>query len=191
MRSPLSLLSFALVATVFGCSNGTPPPTTPAAPVTVTLDGDAGASAMAMPAGSAEPEDEDPASNPDGGPDYTSCTVDSDCVAVGKAQCCPNGMRAAVNKQSVEAYRGSVQCVREGLHRHRMCPQYRLLDRRIPVCGNDTHHCEMRQPDKVQCTGTGPDVHACPAGSKCDSGGHCAVPSGRSMLPPQLPPGSP
>jgi hypothetical protein len=100
-------------------------------------------------------------------------------------------MRAAVNKQSVEAYRGSVQCVKEGLRRHRMCPQYRVLDRRISVCGNDTHRCEMRPPEKVQCAGTGPDVHACPPGSACDSGGHCAVGSVGSMLPPQLPPGSP
>jgi hypothetical protein len=174
MRSVVPVVLW-LSSAPLACTSGAPPPT---APTTVTLAGDAGVGLIAVLAATPDPGDAS-ASN-DGGPDYYSCAVDSDCVAVPKAQCCPNGFREAVNKQSVDAYRGSVAC---GNPRRRICPQYRVFDRRTPICGNESHRCEMVMPDHVTCNGTGPNVHACPSGSQCDPSGHCTA----SSAPPSTP----
>jgi hypothetical protein len=171
MRSLAAVLSLSLVLAAVACNDAGPPPVAPAtatAPVTTVLV-DAGPMTATSSVAESDPP-ATPASPGDGGGDFYSCGVDSDCVAVPKVGCCPNGSMEAVNKQSVDAYRASFVC---GKTRH-ICPMYRLLERRRPLCGNASHRCEMVPPDQVVCNGTGPNVHACLTGTQCDSTGHCA-----------------
>jgi hypothetical protein len=149
MRSVV--LFSALVSIAHGCNDGTPPPASPTT-IAVVLDGGtttatAGAAASDPPP--AAPTPATPASaataalSPvDAAPDFYSCGVDSDCVAVPKANCCPTGSLEAVNKQSVDAYRSSLVCEKK----HRMCPQFRVLDRRVARCDASTRKCEMVPP---------------------------------------------
>ncbi|MGO8992520.1 MAG: hypothetical protein ACLQVI_04285 [Polyangiaceae bacterium] len=161
------LFAFALTTAALACTDKAQHPATPTTMI-VALDGGASTSTTTSVAASDAPAS--PAIAGDSGPDYYSCSVDSDCVAVPRAGCCPTGHKEAVNKQSVDAYKASVVC--EG---RRMCPQYRVLDRRLPFCSNDSHKCEMVQPDQIVCGGAGPNPHACPSGSQCDGTGHCAA----------------
>ena len=169
MRSsgPMLLFAFALTTAALACTDKAQHPATPTTMI-VALDGGASTSTTTSVAASDAPAS--PAIAGDSGPDYYSCSVDSDCVAVPRAGCCPTGHKEAVNKQSVDAYKASVVC--EG---RRMCPQYRVLDRRLPFCSNDSHKCEMVQPDQIVCGGAGPNPHACPSGSQCDGTGHGAA----------------
>jgi hypothetical protein len=166
MRSLAPALLCSLLFAPAACSNGTPPAATP---MTVTLPGDGGVETTASGVAADDPT---PAS-PDGGPDFYSCNIDSDCVAVAKASCCPNGFLEAVNKQSTDAYKNAFACEK----RRRLCPQFRILDKRQAVCGNESHRCEMIRPDRIVCNGTGPNPHSCPSGLQCDSTGHCAATS--------------
>jgi hypothetical protein len=175
MRRLVSLLFASASVVVLACTNGTPRAT---APTTVTLEGDAG---MTVIGETPDP----PAASTDGGPDFFACGSDLDCVAVPRAQCCPNGFMEAVNKDRVDAYRTSVTCDR----RHRMCPQYRVFDRRAAICGNISHRCEMVMPDHIACSGTGPEVHVCPHNALCDASGHC--PAFSPPAAPAPPPGTP
>jgi hypothetical protein len=184
-----SFASFAVIAaTLVACNDAGPPPadpttvatTAPPPPVT-TVVVDAGA-ATETPAPAPAPTVAEPTpppapapTLPDGGVDLFACGGDSDCVAVPKAGCCPTGHLEAVNSKSVDAYKASVVCTGKG--RHRLCPMYRVLDKRIAICASGSHKCEMAPPDKVTCSGTGPDVHACPTGATCDASGHCVVPA--------------
>jgi hypothetical protein len=165
MRSLVSVVVGALlfVSAACACSKGTPAAITP---LTVTLAGDGGATDTAAVGVAAS----DAPASPDGGPDFYSCGVDSDCIAVPKASCCPNGFLEAVNKQSPDAYHASFAC-----GKHRLCPQFRVMDRRQALCSNESHRCEMVQPDKIVCNGTGANPHACPGGAPCDATGHCTV----------------
>ena len=170
MRS--AVLVSALLAIVHGCNDGTPPPASPTT-IAVVLEGGTttatatvAASDPPATAATAAPS----ASAGDAGPDFTSCGVDSDCIAVPKANCCPTGALEAVNKQSVDAYRSSLVCEKK----HRMCPQFRLLDRRVALCDTDARKCEMVQPAQIACNAGGPNPHACPGGMHCDASGHCA-----------------
>ena len=175
MRSVVALALF--VSASHACNDGTPQPATPPI-IAVTLEGGAPTRAQGeVAAVAASDPPPTPTATPsaasagDAGADFYSCAMDSDCVAVPKATCCPNGYLEAVNKQSVEAYRSSVVCER----RHRVCPQFRVLDRRQALCGNESHKCEMTQPDRIVCNGPGPNPHSCPNGTRCDGAGHCAA----------------
>ena len=75
------------------------------------------------------------------GPDFYSCGTDTDCVAVPRAGCCHNGHKEAVNTQSVDAYKTSVTCPK-----HRLCPQYVIMDNRVARCAPDTKKCVMVAP---------------------------------------------
>ena len=172
-----SLLCFVATA----CTDSGPPPASPSPTTTVVAP-----ASPPPPVAAAAPTDTPPpatsvaASDPppapasvvDAGPDFFSCSADSDCVAVQTAGCCPTGRKEAVNKQSTDAYAASVPCEKK----HRICPMYRVLDRRVPVCGNTSHKCEMVQPNEIPC-GSGAGGRACPSGSTCDANGHCAAPS--------------
>jgi hypothetical protein len=173
-----ALLSCGLVAILGACDKG--PPATSAAspaqigaePVTqVVIDG--GATASAAPTEVAAEDSPDPATPTDGGPSFTSCSVDSDCVAVARVGCCKNGWMTSVNKQSVDAYNASFVCEKK----RRICPQYRIVDRRQPICVNESHTCQMLAPTQVTCGGGGPNPHKCGAGTRCDATGHCAAPA--------------
>ena len=43
-------------------------------------------------------------------PELYACQTDSDCVAIEKAGCCPNGFLVAVNKDEVKAYETTYAC---------------------------------------------------------------------------------
>ncbi len=145
-------LSFLLAAAA--CNDAGPPPSTPAAaaapaPVT-TVVVDPGPLVEQRAVASSEPPAA-PASAPPAAPasaadagsaDFYSCNADSDCVAVQTAGCCPTGRKTAVNTQSVDAYAASVPCAKA----HRICPMYRVLDKRVAVCEATSHKCEMVQP---------------------------------------------
>ena len=173
MRRIAGVAWSSLVLAAIGCNDGGPPPVTPAgtAPLT-TVVVDAGPMTAASSAVAASDPPATPASDAsgDGGADFYSCSVDADCVAVARASCCPNGMLEAVSKQSVDAYKASVTCGKG----RRICPMYRVMDKRVAICGNASKRCEMVQPDQIACGGAGPNVHACPSGSQCDGTGHCA-----------------
>jgi hypothetical protein len=171
MRSPGWVLSSALVMVGPACNDAAPvtsPATMSAVPVTtVVVDGGPAlsvANGVATTAPSAAPP-----SGGDGGADFYSCTADPDCIAVPQANCCPNGRLEAVNRQSAGAYKASLVCG----GKHRMCPQYRVLDKREPLCNNDSHRCEMVQLEMIPC-GT-QNAHSCPGSSQCDGSGHCAA----------------
>jgi hypothetical protein len=168
-----ALASWSFVMAAVACNDGGPPPAAPtsvAAPITTVVI-DAGAMAATSGVASSEPPATPAtAASGDGGADYYSCSVDADCVAVDKASCCPNGWLEAVNKQSVDAYKASITCGKG----RRICPMYRVMDKRVPLCGSSSHRCEMVQPEQIACGGTGPTVHACPSGAQCDGTGHCA-----------------
>jgi hypothetical protein len=173
MRS--AVLFSALLSIVHGCNDGAPPPSSPTT-IAVVLEGGTTTTATAGVAASEPPPTPaasattaPPPGAGDTGPDFYSCAVDSDCVAVPKVNCCPNGSLEAVNKQSVDAYRSSLVCEKK----HRMCPQFRLLDRRVALCDTDSRKCEMVQPAQITCNAPGPNPHACPGGMHCDASGHC------------------
>jgi len=173
MHRLVALASWVFVVAIAGCNDGGPPPTSPAPiaadPVTtVVVDG--GPMTSATTAVAAEDPPANPASSGDGGADFASCSVDSDCVAVARVGCCKNGWKEAVNKQSVGAYNASFVCEKK----RRICPQYRIVDRREAVCASDPHKCQMVAPAQITCSGSGPSAHACPSGTQCDGTGHCA-----------------
>jgi hypothetical protein len=77
-------------------------------------------------------------------PNYLSCSVDADCVAVDRAGCCHNGYKDAVNASQVEAYRAANACKEA----HHMCPMFMILDKRVARCNTTLKRCEMVQPQE-------------------------------------------
>jgi hypothetical protein len=79
------------------------------------------------------------------GSGYFSCATDSSCVAVRliSEACCYNGWKIAVASDEVEAYLAATAC--DPL-RGRLCPQYVVLDRRVPTCDQTSHQCTMVEP---------------------------------------------
>ena len=99
--------------------------------------------------------------------DYSTCQVDSDCIAVDRAGCCHNGYKDAVNKDRVDSYRTANAC----RTRNTMCAQFRIDDRRVALCNASAHRCEMVEPETIRCGGAGDASHACPAGFSCKTTG--------------------
>src|SRR5207249_4777824 len=60
---------------------------------------------------------------------YYACKVDSDCVAISKGGCCPNGWKVAVNKSQVSAYNSIAMCAIEMI-----CPLSVINDTRVAEC---------------------------------------------------------
>jgi hypothetical protein len=73
-----------------------------------------------------------------------ACKADSDCVAVDKVGCCPNGWKEAVNKHHVAAYEHSFKCPQA----HPVCPLYVINDTRNVECVSDK--CAMVPTSCVQ-----------------------------------------
>lgn len=96
-----------------------------------------------------------------------ACKTDSDCVAISKGGCCPNGWNVAVNKQHVKAYEASHVC-----HEQIVCPLYVILDQRVAECNVTKSKCEMVQPEDIRCGGFTANPHTCPKGWVCDYSGH-------------------
>jgi hypothetical protein len=95
---------------------------------------------------------------------YT-CVLDSDCVAVTAAPgCCDNGRKTAVAAEQVEAWDRANACVPT----RRICPMYKMLDKRVPECDDATHRCVMVAPEDVRCDGFRRNAHQCPDGYACN-----------------------
>lgn len=71
--------------------------------------------------------------------DYLTCADDSECVAVPRAGCCNNGIKDAVNKDRIAAYREAKKCT----NRNVICPQFIVDDQRPAKCNRSSHQCEM------------------------------------------------
>jgi len=109
-----------------------------------------------------------------------ACNTDSDCVAVPKEMCCPNGTKIAVADGYQQAYHDAYQCKQPP----RICPLYVINDTRVPVCQAGV--CGLVQPPQT-CGGiaglTCPSGQYCkydtsvcdPANGGADCGGTCAV----------------
>ena len=95
-----------------------------------------------------------------------ACTADSDCTAVPKNRCCPDGALEAVNAQQVDAYRKSwnQMCPPAA------CPTPRKQDTRVAECGSSSK-CEMVAIEKIVC-GAGKNQHGCPSGYDCKPAAH-------------------
>lgn len=92
-----------------------------------------------------------------------SCKVDSDCVAVDKGGCCPDGTDVAVNYAKAKSYAKSVACKSA----HGICPQHRVLETRVAQCNFETKKCEMVQIEDIACGGFIERPHDCPDGYLC------------------------
>jgi hypothetical protein len=79
-------------------------------------------------------------------PQYLTCTVDSECVAVPREGCCHNGYKDAVNRNEVDAYRAANACK----DRHVICPQFIINDTRVAVCNKAKGRCEMTQAKAIE-----------------------------------------
>jgi hypothetical protein len=169
MRDVVLRLRSICFFAAFACNDVAAPPSAPTTVMRAHAGDAATPSTERLAPAEPPPSPLTSASAGDAGLDFYSCGVDSDCVAVPKATCCPTGLLEAVNKQSVDAYRESFVC--EG--RHGMCPKFRMRDVRQSLCNNESRRCEMVQPDRIVCDGSGPNPHACPNGSRCDGAGRC------------------
>jgi len=116
-------------------------------------------------------------------PEFYTCQTDSDCVAVEKAGCCPNGFLVAVNKGEVKAYDAKYACTTPPA----TCPMFVVDDKRVAQCDFSSHQCQMIDPTQIRCGGfIAPAFqHQCPANFEChyqnvpDLPGNCvATPAG-------------
>lgn len=98
-------------------------------------------------------------------PEFYTCQTDSDCVAVEKAGCCPNGYLVSVNKDQVDAYDTTYACTEDAP----LCPQFVVNDQRVAQCDFTSHQCQMILPTDVRCGGfIAPAMqHQCPTGYAC------------------------
>lgn len=100
--------------------------------------------------------------------DLYSCKTDSDCVAISKGGCCPNGWNVAVNQSSVDAYNAANACADP----HPICPLYLVNDTRVAECNGATQKCEMVAIADIKCGGFIANHHLCPDHFSCSYDGH-------------------
>jgi hypothetical protein len=67
-----------------------------------------------------------------------ACSSDSDCVAIEKPACCPNGMKVAVSSKHVKAYENAHKCTNPP----QVCPLFLIDDTRVAACSSKGQ-CEM------------------------------------------------
>jgi hypothetical protein len=80
---------------------------------------------------------------------YFTCDCDDDCVAVRLlSDCCYNGWKIAVARDEVEAYLEATTCAPAP----RLCPEYVVLDQRVPACDPAAHRCVMVEPNEATLT---------------------------------------
>jgi hypothetical protein len=116
-------------------------------------------------------------------PSYYKCEADSDCVAIEKAGCCPNGYLVAVNKDKVKAYNTTFACTTPP----QFCPHFVVNDTRVAQCNFGKHQCEMLEPTAIRCEGfiAPPLQHHCPTGFECKFAGVPDVPGTCTATAPQ------
>jgi hypothetical protein len=113
------------------------------APPPVPLATDASLDPAAAPSASGGAADPALAADPEGvDPQFRACAADADCVAVEHLACCPNGRKVAVAVSQKDAYAQSFTCSKK----RRICPQYRMLDRRVAYCDTAAKLCAMKNP---------------------------------------------
>jgi hypothetical protein len=95
-------------------------------------------------------------------PDFTSCALDSDCIAVPESGCCGPGAWVSVNRASAASYASAV-CTDRMLR----CPQIILVGPRVPECDNATHTCAMVGVNSIGCGGFVRNTHRCPEDYLC------------------------
>jgi hypothetical protein len=117
-------------------------------------------------------------------PSYYKCAADSDCVAVEKAGCCPNGYLVALNKTKVSAYATTFACTTPP----QFCPRHIVNDTRVAQCNFDNGQCEMIEPTAILCEGfIAPErQHHCPTGFDCRHARIADAPG--TCTPPDAPP---
>ncbi len=103
----------------------------------------------------------------DGSLDFTSCTTDSDCIAVPEVGCCGPGAWVAVNRSRVDAYQATTTCT----ELQPMCPTIAVVGDRVPECDNGTFHCTMIVASSIACGGFIRNQHHCPDGYACSRRG--------------------
>jgi hypothetical protein len=121
------------------------------------LDEDAGDAGTSSAMGGGDDSD-------DAHADWYACADDSDCIAVARVGCCHEGWMEAVNRGEAEAYEASFTCPEP----HPICPQIRIIDRRVPECDRASHECTMVRVDRIRCGGFVRHPHSCPAGYVCE-----------------------
>jgi hypothetical protein len=92
-----------------------------------------------------------------------TCASDHDCVAVARAECCPTGLKAAINASAEARYYATYAC---GDHPN-VCPIYLIVDRRVAECNRGSRRCELIDPEQIQCGGFIRDPHQCAPGWTC------------------------
>ena len=107
-------------------------------------------------------------------PEFYACDTDSDCIAVEKAGCCPNGFFVAVNKGEEKAYDTTYACNTPP----QACPLFVVHDTRVAQCDIPHHQCQMIDPTQIRCGGfIAPAMqHKCPTGYECHFQGVPDVP---------------
>jgi hypothetical protein len=107
-------------------------------------------------------------------PEYYKCDADSDCVAIEKAGCCPNGFLVAVNANEVKAYDKKYACTNPPA----FCPLFVVKDERVAQCDYTKHQCQMIDPAQIRCGGfIDPSLqHECTTGFTCQYGAVLDVP---------------
>jgi hypothetical protein len=95
-------------------------------------------------------------------PDFISCALDSDCVAVPESGCC-RGAWVSVNRGRAADY-ASAGCT----DRTPTCPQIILIGPRVPECDNATHTCTMMAVSSIACGGFVRNAHHCPEDYLCE-----------------------
>jgi hypothetical protein len=103
----------------------------------------------------------------DGSLDFTSCTMDSECIAVPEVGCCGPGAWVAVNRSRVDAYQAYATCA----ELRPMCPMISLAGDRVAECDNGTFNCTMIVASRIACGGFIRNQHRCPDGYACNRRG--------------------
>jgi hypothetical protein len=106
----------------------------------------------------------------------TACSVDSDCVAVVRGGCCTTGIKDAVNKDQLDAYREETACSAPTA----VCAAIQVQDNRVAQCDTAAKRCTMVHVEDIQCGAFSRNSHECPSGFSCshaginpDLGGKC------------------
>jgi hypothetical protein len=94
------------------------------------------------------------------------CQTDSDCVAVPRVECCPHGVKEAVNVNEVDAYKETNTCTIP----KPFCTQIWIDDSRVAQCDRSVNRCVMIAPTDIVCGGFA-NFHQCPAGFSCQPEG--------------------
>jgi hypothetical protein len=112
-------------------------------------------------------------------PDFKACKLDSDCIAVPRAECCSNGRMEAVSSKEADAYERSFTCP----DAHPICAMIRFIESRVPLCDNSTRECSMVAPQDILCGGFVRNPHQCPEGWSCDASGRPPDVAGKCVRP--------